>query len=274
MPDTRMDLLRTLLEWAKDPDTQPVFWLNGMAGTGKTTIAETLAGILAERKLLAASFFCSRDYSDRNDIGRIFPSLVYRLAHTIPSFLTPLLEAIKEDANVADRDLVHQFDLLIGRPLKEARKESNATAARIIIIDALDECLDPDATQQLLNIILTHSSTFSPMIKFFVTSRPESRTRNTFQYNQAGPHYVLRLHDIEDSIIEADIRRYMTKRLGDVRQLGEEYSNGWPPPEVDVLSKRAGRLFIYASTVCAFVKRAHPVRRFQGLCAMDQQMPP
>jgi len=34
-PDTRRGLLDQITEWAQDPQGKCIFWLNGMAGTGK-----------------------------------------------------------------------------------------------------------------------------------------------------------------------------------------------------------------------------------------------
>ncbi len=43
LPNTRSELLSQVMEWAEDEDGKPIFWLNGMAGTGKSTIARTVA---------------------------------------------------------------------------------------------------------------------------------------------------------------------------------------------------------------------------------------
>jgi hypothetical protein len=38
LPGTRSDLLREIKEWAESPHGKCIFWLSGMAGTGKSTI--------------------------------------------------------------------------------------------------------------------------------------------------------------------------------------------------------------------------------------------
>ena len=43
LPDTRVELLRQIEDWADDFSTESIFWLNGMAGTGKSTISRTVA---------------------------------------------------------------------------------------------------------------------------------------------------------------------------------------------------------------------------------------
>ena len=54
---TRETVLTEIESWAKDFDASPVFWLNGLAGTGKSTIAQTISELLFADGLLGASFF-------------------------------------------------------------------------------------------------------------------------------------------------------------------------------------------------------------------------
>jgi pantothenate kinase-related protein Tda10 len=43
LPNTRTALLHNIAKWAQDKDGKPIFWLSGIAGTGKSTIARTIA---------------------------------------------------------------------------------------------------------------------------------------------------------------------------------------------------------------------------------------
>lgn len=43
LPNTRVELLRDIMKWADGSDDRCIFWLNGIAGTGKSTIARTIA---------------------------------------------------------------------------------------------------------------------------------------------------------------------------------------------------------------------------------------
>ena len=56
---TRVDLLQQLERWSVAHE-RPIFWLSGMAGTGKSTIARTLATRLKSQGLLCGNFFFSR----------------------------------------------------------------------------------------------------------------------------------------------------------------------------------------------------------------------
>jgi adenylylsulfate kinase-like enzyme len=87
-------VLDEIERWARDSKTPPVFWLNGLAGTGKSTIAQTTAERMFAHGLLGASFFCSRGVEDRSNLKLIFPTLAFQLAQKYSSFrsrLIPLL---------------------------------------------------------------------------------------------------------------------------------------------------------------------------------------
>lgn len=66
-PETRRELLEKITKWANDPDGECIFWLNGKAGTGKSTISRTMAEKLVIEGKLGASFFFNRDEGDRGD---------------------------------------------------------------------------------------------------------------------------------------------------------------------------------------------------------------
>ena len=72
--DTRTEILDTVHRWLKGGSDAAdraletdgnrkgqVFWLDGFAGTGKSTITQTIASQYDKTKELGASFFCSRD---------------------------------------------------------------------------------------------------------------------------------------------------------------------------------------------------------------------
>ena len=65
---TRETVLNDIESWTRDFTKSPVFWLNGLAGTGKSTIAQTVSERVFADGLLGASFFCSRDFEDRRNL--------------------------------------------------------------------------------------------------------------------------------------------------------------------------------------------------------------
>ena len=53
---TRAAILDKIELWTRDFDEPPVYWLNGLAGTGKSTIAQTIAERVSADGQLGASF--------------------------------------------------------------------------------------------------------------------------------------------------------------------------------------------------------------------------
>jgi hypothetical protein len=64
---TRKGVLWEIERWLTGEREQRVFWLNGLAGTGKSTIAQMYAERAFADGKLGASFFCSQDFEDRSN---------------------------------------------------------------------------------------------------------------------------------------------------------------------------------------------------------------
>lgn len=62
---TREKLLTEIKAWIHDPNmNKPIYVLYGIAGIGKTTVAQTVAEYAASQNMLGASFFFSRSKED------------------------------------------------------------------------------------------------------------------------------------------------------------------------------------------------------------------
>ncbi|KAF8803111.1 WD40 repeat-like protein [Phlegmacium glaucopus] len=248
---TREAILASLLAWATDPTDTKIYWLNGAAGTGKTTIDYTFCQLLDRNGMLGATFFCSRSDDDSRNVKRIFPTLAYELARRFPSVSRALVDILRRDPDAGYRSLNLQFSNLIASPL-QAASEDLAQRSIVIIIDALDECADQEVVYQMLSIILLQSPLLP--VKFFISSRPERMIRRTF--NPASTTYsVFLLH--EANFVDEDIKLYIRDRLGSIAEQASEFEgaqNEWPPEDqLDTLVQRAAKLFIYAATACNYV---------------------
>src|ERR1700753_3584024 len=117
---TRKNVLRQIDSWLADERDQRLFWLNGLAGTGKSTIAQTFAETSFSDGKLGASFFCSRDFDDRNNIQNIFPTLAFQLAYRYPQFRGELLPVLKANPDIGRESLCSQLGQLVIDPFKAA----------------------------------------------------------------------------------------------------------------------------------------------------------
>ena len=87
-----------------------MYWLNGLAGTGKSTVAQTIAERIFADGQLGASFFCSRDFEDRRNLEIIFPTIATQLARRYHGFRAILVPLVRSDPEVAHETLYGQMD--------------------------------------------------------------------------------------------------------------------------------------------------------------------
>jgi hypothetical protein len=170
---TRESVLNEIESWTKDFSKSPIFWLNGLAGTGKSAIAQTVSERAFADGLLGASFFCSRDFYDRSDLHFIFPTLAFQLAHKYPEFRSILLLLLQSNPDIVHESLYNQMKALVVEPL------SVSDVSTVIVIDALDECKDEEPLSAILSVLAQFTKKI-PKVKFFITGRPESRIKTGF----------------------------------------------------------------------------------------------
>src|SRR5258706_43106 len=129
------------------------------------------------------------------------------------------------------------------------------------------ECTNPKDVRKLLQTLFSISP--QPPVKFFITSRPEPYIRGQFSVPRFNAHRILRLHDIEKDIVEGDIPLYLTRRLAEIQStsdLPEMFPDGWPAPrDISMLTRRAGKLFIYAFTAIQYIGVHNHVERLEAL---------
>ncbi|EAU82103.2 peptidase C14 [Coprinopsis cinerea okayama7 len=266
-PGTRVALLADLMGWAKNVHSPHLFWLNGAAGTGKSTISETFCSQLDKRQMLGASFFCSIKVDDRKDAQLIIPTLAKAMARSNAQFREALDAVLKSCDDPTKMKLEDQYQKLILEPAVSAFKGAGTTV--VVVIDALDECGKKKATELLLKAIISQRP--SVPLKFFVTSRPEAAIRRTF--DASSVHDLVRLHDIEKNIVRADIFAFVADSLFRIDVIRDEYESVWPPLEVQKIADQAGDLFIAAATMVKYIDTdvGNPLKRFKRLANTDYQ---
>jgi len=239
--------VNTIELWIRDFDKPPVYWLNGLAGTGKSTIAQTIAERAFADGQLGASFFCSRDFLDRSNLQLIFPTLAVQLARKYTEFRLIFIPLVESDPGLADESLYHQMKKLIVKPLRDSG------VSTVIIVDALDECKDEEPASAILSVLGQFVSKL-PKVKFFLTGRPEPRIREGFRFPllaKAMDMFVL--HEVKPSQVDSDMRLFFRHSLsGTISH--RAMCNDWPTAEqVDLLCKRAAGLFAYAVATVKFI---------------------
>lgn len=240
--DTREKVQADLQNWIRDPHGAKVYWMNGMAGTGKTTIAYSLCEWLEWKKQLGASFFCSRVSAPCRDVNRIIPTIAYQFARYSPAFRSSLCRIIEINPDVGKLNVTRQFEKLIHQPMQEVKGAIPEDV--VVVIDALDECESNYGVRLVLKTLSRFAKDLP--LKFFVTSRPEPTITEGMQSPDGCLPSVLYLHDIEESVVEGDIKKYLIEALSPMLP---------PPSDNDIthLARRAGKLFIYAATAVRYI---------------------
>ncbi|QRV96958.1 Notchless protein [Ceratobasidium sp. AG-Ba] len=239
-PNTRVLVLEELVKWSQQIQGSRVYWMNGMAGTGKTTIAYSFCEILKDRAQLGGSFFCSRLLPGSRDANRIIPTLAYQLALIYSPFRNELINTLNNDRDIISTGIENQFETLLNRILRYLDKATRPHQF-VIIIDALDECSDRIGVRVLVNLLLRFASELP--VKFFVTSRPEPGLLDPL-FKGESIRSIFHLHDIEESLVQADIELYLAAELSSA-SISED--------QITLLAKCSGKLFIYAATAARYI---------------------
>jgi hypothetical protein len=108
--------------------------LNGLAGTGKSTVSRTITSRYNEQRRLRASFF-SKGGGDVSHAGKFFTSLAVQLAFNVPSLRQYICEAITKRSDIASLSLSEQWRQLVLCPLSNPQSES--CQSYILVVDAL-----------------------------------------------------------------------------------------------------------------------------------------
>lgn len=247
--DTRVELLQQLQGWGAQHQ-RPIFWLSGMAGTGKSTIARTLAKEFKSQNTLGGSFFFSRGSGEANNAVNFVGTLAYHLANISPQLKQCIGEAVSLHSETIRQGLRNQWKELVIGPL--SRVKLNRRPTLNFVIDALDECGSDDDIRLLLQLFVEVKDLNTIDLGVFVTSRPEIVIRLGFKSIPDIIHHNLDLRDIPRRTVEHDIWVLLKQELNRISIQHELHD--WPS-EANILSlvQKADCLFIYAATACRFV---------------------
>ena len=270
LPETRTELRQQIAEWGTSRHGKCIFWLNGKAGTGKSTISRTVAHSFSEQGLLGGSFFFKRGEGDRGNARRLISTIARQLAASTPQLLPGILKAIQDDPDIPSKSLQIQFDQLLLQPLLNLAQTDQRTGMRVMVIDALDECEHEDNIRLILRLLPQLHESGSVHLRIFLTSRPELPIRLGFGQLEDNEHQDLVLHEIPRHIIEHDIYVFLKAKFSKTRQdysvKGRRLPPDWPGDDnLRTLVTMAAPLFVFAATVYRFVNERSPEKRLAAI---------
>jgi type II secretory pathway predicted ATPase ExeA len=264
---TRTQLLQQIMEWALSSSQKSIFWLNGMAGTGKSTISRTVARGLKENDHLGASFFFKRGEGDRGNVKRFFSTLIRQLMLRMSELRSSVREALFEDPEIASKSLGEQFEKLLLQPLLKLDQLHRSPQNAVVVIDALDECDCDHNVRSLLRLLPLLQKAKTLRLRVFLTSRPELPIRLSFAELEDHDYQDIALHKISEKATEHDIRLFLTERFKKIRS-DKNVREGWPGDRIiQNLVGISTPLFISAATIYRYIEntKCEPIKRLTDL---------
>ncbi|KAF3941917.1 hypothetical protein ABW19_dt0204445 [Dactylella cylindrospora] len=255
-PDTRKELLAKISKWATDQNTKGtrIFWLSGAAGTGKSTIARTVAKRLDGDGLLGASFFFRRGDGDRANASKLVPTLIGGLIGFFPELGPGVSQVIKGKPCIFMNGLTEQFEKALLEPLGTINPKQRQHT--ILVIDALDECENDSDILTIVRNLGKVRDLKNVDVRIFITSRRETAIQLVFE-KIPGAFQELVLHEIGEDQVKLDISIFLNYEFTKIRTESRHKASlpsGWPGQRTtEALASMASPLFIVAATICRFI---------------------
>ncbi|KAJ7929647.1 hypothetical protein B0H13DRAFT_1596020 [Mycena leptocephala] len=246
-PNTRVEIQRDILEWlSPQPGTnERIFWITGIAGSGKSTLSATLVDNLRkEHTPVAAQFFISRNIPETTNPDKIIPTIAQQLAESSPAAAHIIYDKLKYGFPSSRKE---QIDALLLAPIWELSKSRDVV---IILIDALDELRDAaESVMEILSPIAPRDCDLPDNVRFLVTSRPEHWADISGSKTLELAVFKQRPLMTESSVIE--VHNFIVARMQKITPMGWD---DWPTEdELLKLSGKANGLFHYAATALQWI---------------------
>lgn len=125
----------------------------------------------------------------------------------------------------------------------------------VIVIDASDECDDENDIKSILQLFTQAQDITTVRLRVIVTIRPGTHSHLGLQVAPATFRRQLVLDELSKDAVDQDIRAFFKSHFDAIRIKHGALPTAWPGDDiVDMLVQRAGTLFIYAATVCRFLR--------------------
>jgi hypothetical protein len=245
MEGTRQFVLDQIMDWSTrklgQNNESNTYWIHGLPGIGKTSLAHSICASLHDRKRLAGAFFCRRDDPELSEPRNILPTLIYKFAINFPPFRSILAERFRNDSNLTPESMRYSLFLDFIRNLS-----CHPEHPFVFVIDALDECGDYRSRPGILKT-LTDAAAQAPWLKVIVTSRPETDIQCFFNAPTQSAHAR---YDLATDKGASDDLRTFARFEFDLVASRWHLPYPWPENSLfDRIISQANGLFIFITTV-------------------------
>lgn len=270
LPGTRDSEIRSIFNWAVQPSSNEkgnVFWLYGMAGTGKSAIAATVATRFSEIKRLGAFLCLDRESTGKNSPSTVVKALAGQLALFDGRLGALIMKAVNEDIRILEASPLKQFDKLITKPIASI-SNLHGEGPIVVVLDGLDQCGQPSDCENLLDIFAHQMNAFPPNLRFIFTSCRVRHVQKAF----AASDICIKSQDISLSHLSVhwDISAYIRFRMQQVRDKNEDLSADWPGlASIAELAIRARGFFSWAVAASDYIDAHNPPECLKSLLLDD-----
>ena len=243
---------------------------------GKSALAQSLSESFQANKGLAASFFFLRSDASRNNGELLIPTLVSQLVNTFKGLDRFVGQRIFTTPDLFTKQYEIQMQALFVEPLcglksrsllgciieslrRIVTKDVEGSWPRLIVIDGLDECQNPDVQCELLRVIARAIPHIPYPLRFLITSRPESHITRAFNYDRDLQAAIIHRYNLsDDPDADVDIRKIFEAEFKEIcrtHPLANYLRRDWPDETaISLLVEGSSRHFIYASTVIKYIR--------------------
>jgi DNA polymerase III delta prime subunit len=267
LPGTREDVLEKIFAWANsDADMPRILVLNGAPGSGKSTIAHTVSRRFNELRRLGSSFFFRREHPERSP-DKLFSTIARDLADLDPEWKEALKQVVGPRALRKTGSIQEQFEEFI---LKPATRPSVYFGPVLIVIDALDAAVDPNALRKLISLLSSRAAELPSNFRILITARPDPDICRAFEKRVGIAWWPMHVVIDEKSNLR-DIDEFFNNELSSV--LGPK----WSDKACQRLVRKSEGDFGWAAFACGYIKhiggRMTPSDRMRRLLSHPKETP-
>ncbi|KAF5329636.1 hypothetical protein D9619_009266 [Psilocybe cf. subviscida] len=277
---TRTSMIRGMKNFVQEggsASSPAMYWLHGPAGVGKSALGQSLALALKDEGDHAASFFFSRTAPGRNDGNQLIITLAYQLAINFPALQPFILKTVKKNPAVLTASNTAKMQNLIIDPINRWQKKYKWSVRwwahkifntdqklhpRLILVDGLDECNNPDVQRDLIICMALATHELSLPLRFVIASRPESHILATFEldpvFQGLGGAKITKKNLGDDEDADEQVATFLLKEFAEIRRthpIRDFLPQPWPcPGQIAQLVSKSSKGFIYPATVIRYIK--------------------
>jgi len=267
MDGTRKSRLKQITDWVankseeKDLLQSNTYWIYGLPGIGKTSLAHSICANLHDQGKLAGAFFCRRDDPNLSEPRNILPTLICKLAGVFPPFRSIVANCLRNDPNLTSESMKDSLFLDLLRTLPHGPNHF-----LVFVIDAFDECGNDRSRPALLRL-LNGAAACASWLKIIITSRPEADIQLVFDTLTRSSY--LRYDLATDQEANDDLQAFAQSEFEPV---GRKWYLPAPWPEESLLNRvtsRANGLFIFIKTLVLALEHCEDPTEFLKATSED-----